>query len=976
MIEPGIYGAPPGADFPAGLVRGLEHWTEARPPDALARVTVYVNTRRMQRRIRAIFDDGPALLLPKLRLVTEVDREGVAVGLPPSPPALRRKLELARLTKALLVAEPDIAPESAAFDLADSLAALLDEMQGEGILPQEICDLDVSDQSGHWARAQAFLSLVAEYEATGSAGADPSARLRFATEKVIAHWQSAPPAYPVIMAGSTGSRGTTALLMAAIAKLPTGTVILPGFDFDMPAAVWKELQDDPRAEDHPQFRFARFLGQLNIDPGDVQPWPDAKAPDERRNGLVSLSLRPAPVTDQWLRDGPLLGDLTEATKHMSLVEAGSARDEALTISLILRGAANEGKTAALVSPDRNLTRRVSAHLDRWNIEPDDSAGRPLALSAPGRFLLQISSLFLRNPTSAEFISLLKHPLCHSGSGRNVHLLCTRDLELLLRKTGRAFVGRLADLEFSSTHDADGDWARWADRLVPSSAPTAVSLHIRARELLGLSELWGAGAHATVSYDLWDKDAGRKARAVVETLLDGSGPDTSVKALEFDQLLRSILEGEDVRDRDKPHPGIMIWGTLEARVQGAELVILGGLNEGGWPEPPAPDPWLNRALRAKAGLLLPERRIGLSAHDYQQAIAAPEVVLTRATRSELGEPLPARWLNRLTNLLSGLEQIGGVDALKQMRERGAIWTARATRLETPTRSDPPALRPAPRPPVKARPKTLYVTAIQRLIRDPYGIYARYVLDLRKLGALSPAPDAPLRGRIIHDILDTYMQERLTDPQLDPNEQLATIADAVLERDAPWALTRRLWKARIDRFSHWFVEDEERRANAVFAAAEVEGALELPQAGFTLKAKADRIDWIDRERIAVIDYKTGDPPNRKVIEHFDKQLLLEALIAEAGGFEGIAAAPVDHVAHIGLGREPKYSMHRLVDDDDQNFSTATVRASLIQLILAYSERSRGYTARPAMHKVLFEGDYDHLARFGEWDETQLPQPEDVG
>ncbi len=976
MIGPGIFGVPPGADFPQALVSGLVEWARGRPPDALARVTVYVNTRRMQRRVRSLFDGGPALLLPRLRLVTELDREPAAVGLPPAPPPLQRTLELARLVRALIAAEPDLAAENAVFDLAASLSTLLDEMHGEGVLPEVIGELDVSDQSGHWARSQKFLSLVAEYTAATKIGEDQAQRLRLATERMIAHWADHPPSDPVIVAGSTGSRGTTAMLMAAVATLPTGSLILPGFDFDMPPALWDTLRRDAGAEDHPQFRFARLLHQLGVDHGAVARWPGAEAPDPARNRLVSLSLRPAPVTDQWLRDGPDLGDLRDATQGITLVEAASARDESLTIALILRGAAEEGQTAALVSPDRMLTRRVTAHLDRWGIEPDDSAGRPLALSAPGRFLLHIATLVQRRPSSAEFVALLKHPLCHSGADRNRHLLCTRDLELHLRRNVCAFASAETVGEFSTRHDADGIWLRWAMGLLSSPASEAADMGGHARTLLGASKAAAAGSMTEGSGALWDKDAGRKARIVLDTLLTSSAPETPMTAQEFERLLRALLEAEDVRDRDKPHPGIMIWGTLEARVQGADLVVLGGLNEGSWPDAPAPDPWLNRAMRARARLLLPERRIGLSAHDYQQAIAAPEVVMTRAVRSNDGEPLPSRWLNRLTNLLAGLTDTGGTEALAAMRARGAMWSARAALIEAPLARLDPEPRPAPRPPVAARPDTLYVTAIQRLIRDPYAVYARYILGLRKLAPLVPAPDAPLRGQIIHDILDTYMRDRKATASPDAVAELMHIADQVLDRAAPWALARQIWRARIARVADWYVADEARRADHSFRASEIGGKVELPEAGFTLRAKADRIDDMPGGRLAIIDYKTGAPPTKKEIEHFDKQLLLEALIAEAGGFDGIDAAPVDHVAHIGLGREPKYTAHWLVDDDGQSFALPTVRASLVRLLLAYADRSRGYAARPAMQKVLFEGDYDHLARFGEWDDTDPPHPEDVG
>ena len=296
----------------------------------------------------------------------------------------------------------------------------------------------------------------------------------------------------------------------------------------------------------------------------------------------------------------------------------------------------------------------------------------------------------------------------------------------------------------------------------------------------------------------------------------------------------------MRDRDAPHPDILIWGTLEARVQGADLVILGGLNEGSWPEMPSPDPWLNRKMRHDAGLLLPERRIGLSAHDFQQAIAAPEVWLTRSIRSDNAQTVPSRWLSRALNLLEGLPDQGGPDAVRRMRAKGAEWIRKTELLETPVRQEPVS-RPSPRPPVDLRPKQLSVTEIKRLIRDPYAIYARHVLKLRPLDSLMQAPDALLRGIVTHDILETFIKGLHDDPNGLTEEVLMTLADAVLARCVPWPEMRVLWKARLSRAAGWFVATEkDRRAQALPEAFERKGAARLEDLGFTLTVQADRID----------------------------------------------------------------------------------------------------------------------------------------
>ena len=216
--------------------------------------------------------------------------------------------------------------------------------------------------------------------------------------------------------------------------------------------------------------------------------------------------------------------------------------------------------------------------------------------------------------------------------------------------------------WAGTRPQDGaaDWGDWVATwlLGGSDHGPEATLADRIANLRLKAKALAAGPGQRGSGELWQRKAGQEALRVVEDLTREAMSGGIMRQSDFADLLGALLSNGQVRDRDAPHPGIMIWGTLEARVGGADLVILGGLNEGSWPEAPPPDPWLNRPMRKEAGLLLPERQIGLSAHDFQQALAGSEVWLTRAVKSDDAETVASRWLNRLTNLLSGLTETGG------------------------------------------------------------------------------------------------------------------------------------------------------------------------------------------------------------------------------------------------------------------------------------------------------------------------------
>ena len=977
---PRVLATPLGVDFTAALVQGVAERLTDQPAHALARVEIYVNTARTQRRLRAIYAEQGAGFLPQIKLVTDLARRPDMSGLPPAISPLRLRLQLSQTVSALLDREPDLAPRSSLYGLSDSLADLMGEMQEEAVTPETLAGLDVGNHSAHWQRSQKFLGIVAPFFAGSEDHMSVEARQAAVVDRLVSLWSVAPPDNPIIVAGSTGSRGPTARFMEAVARLPQGAVILPGFDFDQPRAVWDRLTEQMSdslsgGEDHPQFRFASFAARVGMHPCDVQVWGSGTPANPARNRLISLAMRPAPVTDQWLEEGPKLTQVTKAAERLTLIEAASPQLEAAVIALRLRRAIDEGKRVALISPDRALTRQVTAALDRWRIEPDDSAGEPLSQTAPGRLLLHLAGGLSDPMTAEDLLVLLKHPLTHSGGDRGDHLRRTRDLELQLLRGKLPFPTRADLVGWAAKRDTDPGamaWAAWvADAALrlhaPGPRPLAdhVAQHLAAACLLAA----GPGADADDAGALWQKDEGEKARARMQALdrdADAGGPMT---AAEYRDFVGAVLQQEEARDPLAPHPDVMIWGTLEARVMGADLVILGGLNEGSWPAAPGADPWLNRWMRTRAGLRLPDRVIGLSAHDFQQSVTGVEVWLCRAKRDAETETVPSRWLNRIVNLMKGASAESAA-ALAAMVDRGRDWLAMAERLDEPAARIAPASRPAPAPPADQRPDSLSVTQVEKLIRDPYWVYARKVLDLKPLDPLRQSPDAPLRGTILHDVLRRFIEATWDGLPDQPEALLLTIADQVLEESAPWPAARRLWRARIEKIAPWFIATErDRRAMAAPWKLEERGQAELGAPGFTLTGTADRIDMAPDGRILIYDYKTGSAPTEAQEKAFNKQLWLEAAMAAKGAF----GEPMDTalIAYVALGSGGTVRDHPVTPGE-----VAEITEGFSKLLDHYRNENNGFTSRRAMEKMLFEGDYDHLARFGEWDETMAAKTVKVG
>ncbi len=498
-------------------------------------------------------------------------------------------------------------------------------------------------------------------------------------------------------------------------------------------------------------------------------------------------------------------------------------------------------------------------------------------------------------------------------------------------------------------------------------PTARPLAEHVARHRAAAEALASGPEAT-PHALWEEEAGRQARALFDALATEAAEDRGgrLDAAEYRALFQSLVAARDVpRDAAVTHPGIAIWGTLEARVQAADRIVLGGLNEGVWPRLPSADPWLGRGMRRAAGLPDPDRLIGLSAHDFQQAMGAPAVTVTRALRDAEAPTVASRWLLRLANLLDGLGDEGRT-ALAEARARGRRWIDLARRLDLPDERLPPEPRPAPRPPAEARPTELSVTRIEALVRDPYEIYARSILRLKHLDPPGRKADALSRGTAIHEALDRFVTATLDGLPPDAEAVFRTAVHAALDEAAPWPAVNAIWAGRLERSARWFLDTEaERRDRATPAAREVCGrrAVEGLAHPFAVTAKADRLDTAADGAFALYDYKSGGAPTGRKAE-FYLQLHLEAAIAAAGGFDGLPAGPTAHLEVLGINARKVAAL------DGSPAFLAAFWDNFRAFVAAYQDPATPYVARLRPGHLTYPGHYDHLARHGEWSDGDAP------
>jgi ATP-dependent helicase/nuclease subunit B len=976
--------------FLQDLARGLADSLLPHGPEALAEAVVLVPTRRASRALAEAFlsvTEAQAVLLPQVRALGDLD-EGeppfepgdLALDLPPAVSPYRRRFELARLVSEnehLFERRIDAA---GALELADALAGFLDSLQIEEADGAERIDQVVEgDLAKHWQISARFLRLALDAwpRRLNDLGlVDVNARRVMLLNRLTRQWTDHPPPTPLIAAGSTGAAPATARLLTAVAGAPQGLVVLPGLDLELAESAWSQV-----GEQHPQGAMKRLLAHAGLDREEVTRWPLASAEGESqgrwRRRLINEALRPAEATADWrdqiahLRleagnggEDPIAAGLD----GLSLIAGRNEEETANLAALLLRETLETpGKTCAMVTPDRDLARRVSARLARWGVQADSSAGAPLSHCPIGVLLGLLAQAAIDPCDPVNLLALLKHPLVRLGLSPETRASGLRALELHGLRGPRPAHWRALAHRLAAKNEPEAAAVLTAaeqalDALKTERDADPPALH--AHRLALAAEAMARDVDSELGA-LWAGAGGEAAAALIGALIDDGQALPPATRPGFALLLERLMATATVRGTGGAHPRLHILGAIEARLVRADRLVLAGLEEGVWPQAAPIDPFLSRPMRAALGLPPPERRVGLSAHDFAQAACAPEVILLHAERREGAPSVPSRWLWRLKTLAqgAGLTLPGRPEVL--------AW-ARA--LDRPD-GYKPAKRPEPTPPVSVRPRKLPVTAVETLTRDPYAVYARFILKLRQMDRPDQPVEARARGTAIHAAFEAFA--RVWPGELPPDaaqqfEKLylnelrnAGAPEAAMAREQALAREAGAWVAQMER---------ERRADQPVILVEQEGVLRFDSdAGeFLLTARADRIELTRDGYAHVLDFKTGGAPTAKEVRTgFSPQLTLTGAILAAGGFDAAGKrAPGDLIYLRVTGRRPAgETMVRAAAGSESESMSEQALSGLMALIGRFDDARHPYLSRTAPQFVHgHPSDYDHLARVYEWSAGQ--------
>ena len=992
-----IYTIAAGVPFARALAAELLLRTKSNP-EKLAEYRILLPTRRACRVLREAFlreSDGMPLLLPTMQPLGDVEEDilsletaalepGLALDLPPAIPALRRQLLLARAVRLHFREKEGVDDMGAehALRLAADLARLMDRTYTEGLdlsaLPLLVSG---SDFSAHWGRTLEFLEILSQVwpqilQSQGCIdGADRRNRLLSA---LAAHWEKNPPRTPVLAAGSTGSIPAAARLMKVVAGLPQGEIVLPGLDIGMDDESWAQIDDT-----HPQGTLRNLLNVLDIHRRDVRPWAEKNATQSIRAILARETMRPGATTAKWEKLGKKQDIVSEsALRDLDLITAATPQEEAQVIALLLRETLEKpGQTASLVTPDRDLARRVAALMARYGVRMDDSAGTPLLQTKSALFMRLCAQAVARKLAPASLLSFLRHEMVSAGMDRQAMLRNIAALEVAVLRGPKPAPGieglktRLQKYEERlkrTDESARAGIQIIANIFAPMLAVAAggkssflswLTAHLQTCELTAATE------NETGDVIIWAGDEGEMLAAFLSELhseaaaLDLSLP--SMDAQEYLLTLEALMNGQTARTPTGLHPRLTILGQLEARLLQADLVIMGGLNEGTWPADPGHDTWMSRPMMRKFGLPPPERSIGLAAHDFVQGFCAPRVVMTRSLRRDGAPTVPARWLQRLETVLKAA-------GFEQEKITGRDWLVDLARLMDRPESVTPAQRPAPCPKTERRPRSLSVTEIETLLRDPYSIYARHVLRLRALDPIEKPPGADDRGNILHEIMQKFIGNTAKSfPDVARARQdLLDIGSDVIARRTDDPGFWEFWWPRFVRIADWAANEEAEwrlKAKPVLLEAQGEMKINMPGGEFKLRARADRIDSMTgSDSFAIMDYKSGGDHKAGKIKSGDApQLPLEALILESGGFDGIpAGSKTSWLGYRVMKGGKEVAATYAVEGTDVAQTIDAAREGLPALISAYDSETAPYYSLPDPDRAPRYSDYEQLARVQEW------------
>lgn len=984
---PNIFNIPASLPFADTLARGIieKYGTEKL---ALADITLLLPNRRSCRSVQEAFlrvTGGNPTILPRMQPIGDVGDEDftfrislgkIAQNLPPVISSTRQRLLLAQLVEkwqGVKLGKNKISIAQSAH-LAVELAKFLDEVQRENLSLDKLSNIVPEDLAQHWQVTLDFMDIIIKNwpEILKERGyIDNGTYRNLALGALAEYWQENPPEHPVIAAGSTGSIPATANLLKIISNMPRGAVILPGLDSAIDNESWKIL-----SETHPQFGLRNLLENIGVERENVAQWQMSTPTDKEtaRAKLITEIMRPSETSEKW-QDTTSISE--DAVLGISQITAPTLQDEARIIATIFRDTLETpGKTAALVTVDANLAERTTGMMEKWGIDLDSSAGRPLSEVPSCVFMRLLAHMAEEKISPVTMLACLKHPMARAGGETGVFKSNIREIEKEVLR-GLRLDGGISGIKTTLEEKNKYALSAWLGEIENILMPFTNLMrkkYAKFSELveshIKISEDLAATSDANGSEHLWGSDDGTALQEFFDELIEASVEIGNIEPAQYLGVLEALLAGKIYRPKYGSHPRLAVLSPMEARMQGFDIVILGGLNEDSWPGVVESGPWMSRPMRKNFGLPLPERKIGQAAHDFAMLMHAKNVILTRSDKVDGTATIASRWLMRLDAYIGILK----MDNLLKPEKPWDKWAEQFNKIDDVV----PCAPPKPKPPAHVRPQEISATGVEKLMRDPYAYYAGKILHLKKLDPIDMEPSQRDFGDIVHKIIEGFVNGYDAIPE---NGRLECLVDSwknLLEKKHIPVSVQAFWNPRFSNIAAELVEKEaQRRKTLSKVLAETKGAYKIildNGTEFTITARADRVEQSHLGEITIVDYKTKskiDSIKNGIMNGTLPQMPIEALIANHDGFENISGTVEDmEYWYLTGGNDTKNAIGadkisaKLGKENTVEEVLKTTETGLALLANTFINHSTPYLACPDPEKEPDYNDFGHLARKSEW------------
>lgn len=883
---------PLGLPFIKTLALALYQENINNPHDLAKQIIIMPTQRGCSALEQAFCKITSHLLLPKILPLADLQNSFFSKLLPPddSLPTINIFERLGLLTKLLQKFKKLNIWQSHQYAVA--LIELFDDLNIHDIPLDKVKELsmvqdDLKDDLN-------FLSLLADYwpQILKEQGKiEPQSAYKNFIKKLCNFFDVQSFFSPIIIAGTTGSMPSTQALIASVLRLPQGRLILPGFDPTETKIV---------PPFHPQWTMQQLLQKL--------PTQEVKY----------LNI-PTPKT-AWIRNlmdieaivdsGPAL-----ESNEVTLIETHNLISEAKIIATIMRyHYQEEDKTITLVTSHPNLGHLVQQELSRWEIVANQSLGIPLNNTSVGQFF-SLTSYHLV-PDIFKIMATLKHPLAIQEQLEEV-----QNYELYLRKTE-------SDWSIQPSGEITDNLLQFWKEL----RNTFINNNFSPYQVYEFKDLLNYHIQLTekLSEKLYMAQGNKELKEFLKDLSETAQLQPKITPMEYPVLFKQLLDCTGHFNEIQTNKRLLILGTLEARLNNADIIILGNLNEGSWPKIPQDGPWLSSNMRKQIGLPPLEKLVGLAAHDFCANFCAQKIYITKDSQ----EASSRFWIR--------LETMAKLQKLDLTSKNP--WAEWAEALDQNNKILKPITPPKPNPSIDDRPRELASSHIELLMRDPYGFYARKCLNLIPLNELITQSSYRERGNAFHQFLENFFNN--------PNLSLDELFN-IISKSSKCKIALNFWQPQLANLYKWLCDFYKNNSPRQFLT-EKRGEFKIDD--LTIFARADRVDQVGGKTI-IIDYKTTTPATLKDITNgFSPQLAVESLITHYGGFGNTTPLSHAEIWHV-TGKADA-----TVEIIDYYLDLQDTKNGIEKLIKHYTQNP--YLVCPIPEKAPSYNNYEHLERIKEW------------